>query len=59
MSILRTADLTAMLGVHRCTVWRWTKELGFPKPIQLGTRAVAWRSEDVEEWLANRPEAGS
>lgn len=27
----------------------------FPRPVRIGRRKVAWRRDDVEEWLANRP----
>ena len=30
---------------------------GFPRPLQLGPRAVGWMSDQVEQWLASRPVA--
>jgi hypothetical protein len=27
----------------------------FPKPIQLGERAVGWRDSDIEAWIETRP----
>jgi prophage regulatory protein len=31
----------------------------FPKPLRIGARAIVWRSEDVDAWIAARPEGGS
>lgn len=27
---------------------------GFPRPIKIGQRAVAWRSDDVAKWIESR-----
>lgn len=27
----------------------------FPKPVQLSARRVAWRTAELDEWLAGRP----
>jgi predicted DNA-binding transcriptional regulator AlpA len=27
----------------------------FPKPVALSDRRIAWREEEVDEWLASRP----
>lgn len=31
----------------------------FPKPIALSDRRIAWREDEVDEWLASRPRRGS
>ena len=50
--------------VHRTTLSRshlyaLMKKGQFPRPVKLGTRSVGWRVEDVEAWIATRPEGGS
>lgn len=30
----------------------------FPAPINIGQRAVAWLSSDIEQWIATRVKAG-
>jgi prophage regulatory protein len=50
----------AVTGVSGSTLSLWCRTGRFPKPVQLGPRAVAWRESDVLEWLGTRPEvAGS
>jgi prophage regulatory protein len=30
----------------------------FPKPIKIGTRAVAWRESEIDAWITARIEDG-
>ncbi|MFA9459909.1 helix-turn-helix transcriptional regulator [Thiohalorhabdus sp. Cl-TMA] len=56
--VLRLREVSDRYGLSRSTVYRLMGQGKFPKPIQLGPQAVAWRVEDLEEWLASRPAAG-
>ncbi len=29
----------------------------FPKPVRVGKRRVAWRSDELERWIQERPRA--
>jgi predicted DNA-binding transcriptional regulator AlpA len=40
---------------NRMTLARSIAQLGFPKPVELGKNRIAWRLEEVENWLASRP----
>ena len=58
-SILRTKDVLDVVGFARTTLWRRVKSGDFPQPVRLGgagSRAVGWRSGEVERWLAETPE---
>ena len=56
MHLLREQGVRNVLGgVGRTTLWRWIREGRFPKPVRLGANCVAWRSDEVEAWLASRP----
>ena len=58
--ILRTRDVLALLGISRTILWRRVQSGDFPVPVRLGgegSRAVGWRREDVEGWLAALPKA--
>ena len=55
--VLRLREVTERYGLGRSTIYRLMNHGRFPKPIQLGPNAVAWRVEDLEEWLASRPVA--
>ena len=54
-AVLRALEVCEILGIKRPTLHKWCKAGGFPQPIQLGPRAVAWRVSDVKEWLESRP----
>ena len=51
-SIVEVADY---IGVVPGTIRNWVKKGEFPEPLSLG-KLVKWRREDIEEWLANRPQ---
>lgn len=42
-------------GIGHTTLWRWIREGRFPKPVRLGANCVAWRSDDVDQWINTRP----
>ena len=45
------------VGVSRSSLYQWVGEGRFPRPVQVGPRAVRWRSSEVESWIASRPPA--
>ncbi len=57
--LLSTKQVRAFFGdaVSEMTLWRWTRELGFPAPDKVARRSdgkVArkwWRRATVERWL--------
>ena len=53
--ILRRPDVEGLTGLSKATIYRLVANGDFPRPIQLGARAVGWRSGDVEQWIAGRP----
>ena len=54
-SILRLPDLERAVGLSRATIYAKVKAGEFPRPIELGARAVGWRSDEVATWLDSRP----
>ena len=52
--ILRRKDVEAMIGLSRSTIYKLISQEMFPKPVQLGRRAVGWRLSDIEAWLNTR-----
>ena len=54
--ILRRRQVEKYAGIgSKATLYRLIQAGDFPKPIQLGVRAVGWRREEVDEWIASRP----
>lgn len=56
-AILRLPAVCARIGLARSTVYLFIKEGGFPRPVQLGERAVGWLESEIDAWLARRIEA--
>jgi prophage regulatory protein len=50
--VLRLPQLAKVLGVSESTIRRLPN---FPAPIQLGCRAIGWRTDQVAEWVDSRP----
>ena len=51
ISLLRLPDVMARTGFKRATVWNMVKDGRFPKPIQIGLRAIAWPSTSIDSWI--------
>jgi|TARA_B110000902_G_C14278425_1_gene575785 prophage regulatory protein len=49
--LYRVKTLSKKLDMGVSTIWKMVKSGNFPKPISLGERFTAWRSEDVQQWL--------
>lgn len=52
--IYRPSDLPRVVGLSTRHCRRLASENMFPRPIKLGRRAVGYRAEDIEQWLADR-----
>lgn len=51
---LRLAQVIEATGMSRSWIYEAIKRGAFPAPIQVGLRAVAWDSEAIAEWQAQR-----
>ena len=52
-NLLRLPDVLKRTGLSRASVYTRMKEGGFPKPVHIGPRAIAWPQSDIDEWVAN------
>ena len=52
--IIRFHQVQARTGLSRSTIYRRLAEGSFPRPVQLGARAVGWIEEEVDEWIRQR-----
>lgn len=50
----RIADVLAMSGMPRSSLYRAINAGSFPRPVQIGPRAVAWREVDIASWQEQR-----
>lgn len=52
-ALLLTADETVQLvggGVSTRSIWRWSAQGRFPKPVKLGGRSL-WRRKEIEQFI--------
>ncbi|MCF8209064.1 MAG: AlpA family phage regulatory protein [Rhodoferax sp.] len=43
-----------IIPVSAPTLWRWVKSGHFPAPVKLGANTTAWKTEDINRWMAGR-----
>ena len=53
VAFLSDTTLARRFSVSRATIWRWTKNGLFPKPVLLSPGCTRWEVKDIEEWEAN------
>lgn len=53
--LLKLPEVAAMVGLCAGSVRRLSRLALFPAPVRVGLRAIRWRPEEVEAWLAARP----
>ena len=49
--IVRLPAVQARTGLGRSTIYVRLAEGSFPRPVQLGARAVGWIEAEVDEWI--------
>lgn len=53
-TLLRLPAVEQITGVKKSTIYALVKSGGFPAPVKLSARAVAWRANEISEWVASR-----
>jgi len=51
---IRRRDVQEATGLCRSAIYQGIADGTFPRPVKLGPRAVAWISEEIEAWKAQR-----
>jgi prophage regulatory protein len=49
--LLRPKDVIRMVGLSRVGIWRLERDGKFPSRRRISSNAVAWLTEDVENWI--------
>lgn len=52
-ALIRRKRVEELTSLSRTSIYQRMRDKTFPGSVRLGTRSVAWRLEDIEEWLAN------
>lgn len=50
----RLPAVIAKTTLSEPSIYRLMRQGNFPKPIKIGTRAVAWRSDEIEAFIHSR-----
>ena len=53
-AFLRRKQVETRTGLSRSTIYQYSKDGAFPKPVPLGPRAVGWLESEVSKWIAAR-----
>jgi len=56
-TILRLPTVKTRTGLSRSTIYLRIAQGTFPKPVNLGGRAVGWLEAEIQEWLQRQIEA--
>jgi len=52
--LIRLKEVQRRVSLGRSTIYRWMAEGTFPKPVSLGSHAVAWQESEIEDWIDSR-----
>ena len=52
---LRRREVERLTRLSRASIYRKMRIGTFPLPVKLGERAVAWRADEIHDWIASRP----
>ena len=52
--IVKRPEVEAATGLSRSSLYRLAAAGQFPRPIQLGPRAVGWLQSEISAWIEQR-----
>ena len=53
LAILRRHQVEARTGLSRSSIYALMAKGEFPKPVQLTSKAVGWRSDSIDLWIGS------
>ena len=59
LTLREVTEVTEATALSRSVIYALMAESRFPKPIRVGTRAVRWIEDEVADYIASRPRAGT
>jgi prophage regulatory protein len=54
LMLLRRKQVEEATGLSKATIYRLIVQHQFPKPFKLSERAVAWRLDEINDWISSR-----
>ena len=55
--LLRLPEVESTTGLKKSAIYERVKSGKFPQPVRLGTKSVAWRFDEVQQWIYELPRA--
>lgn len=55
--LLRLPAVLEITGLKKSSIYAKVQQGTFPKPVRIALRAVAWRADEVKEWVDSLPRA--
>ena len=52
--VIRLAQVKAMTGLSRSTIYKFMSHKQFPKQIKLGLKSSGWLLDEVDAWIQNQ-----
>ena len=59
VKFLRREEVERLTTLSRSTIYALMGSGEFPRPFSTGRRSVAWRADEIAEWIATRPRVES
>lgn len=54
-TLMRMPQVVKTCGLKKSAIYLKIKAGDFPSAVKLGPKSVAWRSDEIEGWIASRP----
>ena len=54
LRLIRLPEVIDRVGLSRSTIYMFMQQGRFPKNIKLGSKAVAWSTEDIDAWIQEK-----
>ena len=58
-TLMRMPEVEKACGLKKSSIYSRIKQGAFPAPVSLGSKHVAWRSDEIEDWMSDRPRTRS
>jgi prophage regulatory protein len=55
--LIRLPEVEDTTGLKKSAIYARIKEGHFPGPVRLGAKAVAWRFDEIQQWIDQLPRA--
>lgn len=52
--LIRLPEVMRIVGLRRSAIYQRVAAGTFPPPVSIGARAVAWASDAIDAWIADR-----